>query len=59
MTGIAIFMMVLFMVVIWGGFAATLIHLQRHPDEVSGDFGTAEFATDDVLLAQEIRQDSA
>ncbi len=58
MTGIAILMMVLFIVVIWGGFAATLIHLQRHPDEMSGHFGTADFATDEVLIAQEIRENN-
>ena len=40
MTSIAITMMVMFMIVIWGGLAATLVHLQRHPDEQSGHFGT-------------------
>ena len=40
MTGIAITMMIMFMIVIWGGLAATLVHLQRHPDEQSGHFGT-------------------
>ncbi|AKK05471.1 MAG: methionine/alanine import NSS transporter subunit MetS [Corynebacterium sp.] len=56
MTGIAITMLILFIVVVWGGLAATLIHLQRHPDEMSGQFGDAEFATDEVLIAQEIRE---
>lgn len=49
----AILMMILFMVVIWGGFAASLIHLQKHPDETSGNLGQAKEATDDVLIAQE------
>lgn len=55
MSGIAIVMMILFITVIWGGFVATLIHLQRHPDEQSGQFGTNPDAADDVLIAQEIR----
>lgn len=49
----AILMMILFMVVIWGGLAASLIHLQKHPDETSGNLGLAEEATDDALIAQE------
>lgn len=55
MSSIAIFMMVMFMVIIWGGLAATLIHLQRHPDETSGNLGESQHATDEVLIAQEIR----
>lgn len=55
MSGIAITMMLLFIVVIWGGLVATLIHLQRHPDDMSGHLGTNDFATDEVLIAQEIR----
>ena len=51
MTGIAITMMIMFMIVIWGGLAATLVHLQRHPDEQSGHFGTHPLTT------QEIRDD--
>lgn len=46
-------MMVLFMVVIWGGLAASIIALQRNPDETSGELGSAEYATDTVLIAQE------
>ena len=52
MTSIAITMMVMFMIVIWGGLAATLVHLQRHPDEQSGHFGTHPLTTDEVLTAQ-------
>lgn len=55
MSGIAIVMMILFITVIWGGFVSTLIHLQRHPDEKSGQFGSDPTATDDVLIAQEVR----
>ena len=57
MTGIAITMMIMFMIVIWGGLTATLVHLQRHPDEQSGHFGTHPLTTDEVLIAQEIRDD--
>lgn len=58
MSSVAILMMFLFIIVIWGGFIATLIHLQRHPDEMSGHFGQAKFATDEVLIAQEIRENN-
>lgn len=33
MSGIAILMMILFLVVIWGGLALSIIHLNKHPDE--------------------------
>ena len=49
----AIIMMILFMVVIWGGFAVSLATLFKRPDETSGILGDKEFATDDVLIAQE------
>lgn len=29
----AIVMMTIFMVVLWGGLAAAIVHLRRHPDE--------------------------
>ncbi|AZA09584.1 methionine/alanine import NSS transporter subunit MetS [Corynebacterium pseudopelargi] len=57
MSSAAIIMMVLFMVVIWGGLAVSLLTLNRHPDETSGILGEHEFATDEVLIAQEIRQE--
>lgn len=57
MTTSAIVMMVLFIVVIWGGFAASLVMLNKHPDESSGLLGEHEFATDDVLIAQELRNE--
>lgn len=53
MSGIAIMMMVLFMVVIWGGLIASALHLRANPDAVSGDLGTADDATDELLTAQE------
>lgn len=37
MTPIAIIMMIIAMVTVWGGLVASLIHLSRHPDEESGD----------------------
>lgn len=54
MSGIAIMMMVLFMVVIWGGLIASAIHLRNHPDDISGDLGTAEQTRDELLAAQEL-----
>lgn len=53
MSTAAIMMMLLFIVVIWGGFAISLASLMRHPDETSGQLGNASFATDEVLIAQE------
>ncbi|PRQ12258.1 putative methionine/alanine importer small subunit [Corynebacterium sp. 13CS0277] len=53
MSGIAIMMMVLFMVIIWGGLAASIVALRRHPDESSGVLGASQYATDDVLIAHE------
>lgn len=49
----AILMMLLFIIVIWGGLALALITLIKHPDETSGILGEHDFATDDVLIAQE------
>lgn len=53
MSGIAIMMMVLFMVVIWGGLIVSILALRRNPDEMSGELGTSEYATDDVLISHE------
>lgn len=53
MSGIAVMMMVLFMVVIWGGLAASIIALRKHPDENSGLLGDSEYATDEVLIGHE------
>lgn len=53
MSGIAVMMMVLFMVVIWGGLAASIATLHRHPDEQSGLLGSNDYATDDALIAHE------
>lgn len=33
MSSQAIVMMVCFLLIIWGGLAAALVHLSRHPDE--------------------------
>ncbi|GAB3694569.1 methionine/alanine import NSS transporter subunit MetS [Corynebacterium nasicanis] len=54
MSGIAIMMMVLFMVVIWGGFIASALHLRNHPDDSSGALGTADHSRDERLAAQEL-----
>ncbi|MDO5076430.1 methionine/alanine import NSS transporter subunit MetS [Corynebacterium sp.] len=53
MSGIAIMMMILFMVVIWGGLIVSILALRRNPDEMSGVLGNSEFATDDVLISHE------
>ncbi|WP_448852193.1 methionine/alanine import NSS transporter subunit MetS [Corynebacterium sp. 335C] len=49
MSGIAIVMMALFIVVIWGGLVLSVIHLFRHPDESSGRMGLDPELTDEVL----------
>lgn len=54
MSSVAIMMMVLFMVIVWGGLLASILHLQHHPDETSGVFGEDPNASDDVLIAQEL-----
>lgn len=33
----AIIMMILAMLLVWGGLAVSVIHLMKHPDETSGD----------------------
>ncbi|WJZ02209.1 methionine/alanine import NSS transporter subunit MetS [Corynebacterium freiburgense] len=53
MTGVAIMMMVLFMVIIWGGLLVSILALRRNPDEMSGVLGNSEYATDDVLISHE------
>ncbi|MDO4685826.1 MAG: methionine/alanine import NSS transporter subunit MetS [Corynebacterium sp.] len=53
MSGIAIMMMVLFMVVVWGGLLVSILALRRNPDEMSGVLGDSKYATDDVLISHE------
>ncbi|MBN9644811.1 methionine/alanine import NSS transporter subunit MetS [Corynebacterium mendelii] len=53
MSGIAIMMMVLFIVIIWGGLLVSILALRRHPDEISGVLGQSEDATDDVLISHQ------
>lgn len=53
MSGIAIVMMVLFMLVIWGGLAIALVNLAKNPDETAGTLGAGENVTDKILAAQE------
>lgn len=53
MDGIAIVMMVLFMVVIWGGLILSIIHLLRHDDDTSGNLGdNPEFANDRLYAVE-------
>ena len=35
MTTTAIIMMVLFLLVIWGGLALSIVHFVRHPDDIT------------------------
>ena len=53
MSASAVIMLLLFIVVIWGGFFLSLATLFKHPDETSGILGDHAFATDEVLSAQE------
>lgn len=42
MSTIAIVMMVIACVTVFGGVIAAMINLQRHPDELSGEFADEE-----------------
>lgn len=42
MSAIAIVMMVIACVTVFGGVVFAMINLQRHPDEASGEFAEAE-----------------
>lgn len=35
----AIIMMVLFLLVIWGGLALSIVHFVRHPDDITEETG--------------------
>ncbi len=50
MTATAIIMMVLFILVIWGGLVASVMMLSGTKDEEVGELGTAP-GTDDATLA--------
>lgn len=52
MSTTAIIMMILFIVVIWGGLVLSAIALRREPDERTGSFGASPHATDTVLIEQ-------
>lgn len=54
MSGIAIMMMSLFIVVIWGGFFASILALRNAPDHLAGALGPSEHATDEVLISHEL-----
>lgn len=43
MSGIAITMMIIACVTVFGGVIAAMIHLQRNPDEYSGEFADEEY----------------
>ncbi|MBV7295722.1 methionine/alanine import NSS transporter subunit MetS [Corynebacterium sp. TAE3-ERU12] len=53
MTGIAIVMMSLFILIIWGGLALSIIHLIRHPDESSGELGADPSLSNEALASIE------
>ncbi|MEJ4112717.1 methionine/alanine import NSS transporter subunit MetS [Corynebacterium kroppenstedtii] len=52
MSGTAVMMMTLFMLVIWGGLAASTYSLMKNPDETSGRLGDDPNATDEKLYDQ-------
>ncbi|QMV85668.1 methionine/alanine import NSS transporter subunit MetS [Corynebacterium hindlerae] len=56
MSGSAIMMMVLFIVIIWGGLAASIAALRRAPDDQVGVLGPSEHATDEVLIGHELEE---
>lgn len=49
MSGIAVVMLALFVVIIWGGLATAVVHLLRHPDETAGRLGDNPDLSSDVL----------
>ncbi|QGU04166.1 methionine/alanine import NSS transporter subunit MetS [Corynebacterium comes] len=53
MSGIAIMMMVLFIIVIWGGLIISALHLIKNPDDHSGDLGHSEHSTNARLAGLE------
>lgn len=53
MSTIAIVMMVVFIIVIWGGLALALTHLIRNGDATSGDLGADADYSNDQLYAVE------
>lgn len=53
MSGTAIIMMVLFIVIIWGGFVTAWVNLTSHPDETAGELGEHPYATNEELAALE------
>ncbi|ANE03638.1 methionine/alanine import NSS transporter subunit MetS [Corynebacterium crudilactis] len=58
MSTTAIIMMVLFIVIIWGGLVYSTLALRRSPDEKVGLFGASPYATDTVLIEQEFERPS-
>ncbi|MFC3850014.1 methionine/alanine import NSS transporter subunit MetS [Corynebacterium hansenii] len=53
MSGIAIIMMVLFIVIIWGGFVTALVNLSNNPDESAGELGQYAATSNEELAALE------
>ncbi|HJD49217.1 MAG TPA: methionine/alanine import NSS transporter subunit MetS [Candidatus Corynebacterium intestinavium] len=51
MTAIALIMMVLFILVIWGGLVGSVIMLSSSTDEETGELGTAPGTHDEALAA--------
>lgn len=53
MDGIAIVMMAMFIIVIWGGLAVAAVNLMKNPDETAGALGAGDDVTNEILAAQE------
>lgn len=54
MSTTAIIMLVLFVIIIWGGLIVSAIALRKSPDERTGIFGSSPYATDTILIGQEL-----
>lgn len=54
MTATALIMMVLFILVIWGGLVASVMRLTSTTDEESGELGTAPGTEDEALAAVKV-----
>lgn len=52
----AIIMMSMFIIIIWGGLVLSGLALRKTTDEHSGDFGSSRYATDTLLIEQELER---
>ncbi|MDO4238958.1 methionine/alanine import family NSS transporter small subunit [Micrococcus sp.] len=55
MSPLAITMMTIAIVLVWGGLALSAVHLLKHPDETSGELGDRRRAADGVRADTSVR----